>query len=857
MEPRKGFEKGRTLMKEAALFQRRAAFVVVVSTLVVSGCTGTFSGSGSNLDKTTIDRSTSAAALEGTQPTAAMGNQIALGSRTLMNSATDSIGLALTQTTDGSQVIVETAGELPKYEVTELHSPERLVIDLLGHPNTSTRTFETPESSVLSGVRIGSHADKSRIVLDLPTGATVTHQVDQRDGKLVLSLSGAAVARDSAAQETLARSAPEPTIPDASADRGGAVTPAEATLDSQFALTDSPSTTQSASNVLNSLQIALDGAHGNMVVAELSNPAQVSLKKTAQSEYVATIKGFRPDTESVQTVLAPPGSGLIRSARPVMQGSDLLLRIFAQPGTDLTARVNGNNLTIRSTNDADLAEKLMAQPKLDATGAPVITEPAKPSAPEAAKDGATAGSKPAAGGNAPAATDAAPSELAQLLGGNERYSGRLISLDLQDTDIDNALRIIAEVSNLNIIASGEVTGKVTLRLIDVPWDQALDVILKTNGLDKVQEGNVIRIAPIDKLKAEREALKQAQQAEEELEPLVVKYIRVSYAKAAELKQIVDTVISERGSTAYDERTNQLIIKDISKGIKNVGELVSKLDLRTPQVLLETQIVEASRSLSRDLGSELGFSMVQSPETGNATGSNFPNAITFGGSVDPASGITGSAFPVGVSPTEGSAVALLFDSADGTQTLSMRLSALEKEGRARVVSRPSVATTNNKEAVIESTKEIQVKLPSGGLSVATGQGATTQDSNSATQSIKAGILLKVTPQASPDYYVLLDIAAESSSFNFNETTDGIPSKIKRNASSTVLVSSGQTFAMGGIYRLTDTDSVKGVPFLKDVPVLGHLFRSAGVNNADEELLFFITPRIVEGSFDDGAMRVTQS
>lgn len=848
-------------MKEAALFQRKAALAVVISTLVVSGCTGVFKGSSTGTDSEGMNQAATASptdALSAAQNSQA-NQQMALGTRTLMNSSTDSIGLAVEQTRDGSQVVIDTNGQLPKYEVTELHSPERLVVDLLGHPNSATRAFETPESNVLTGVRIGSHADKSRIVLDLPAGAIIEHQVDQRDGKLVLSLSSPEAAMRSseisaAHTNEIEADAKLPSEPMAKTET--------ALSDNQFTMTDLPTKSvvgQDSANTLNSLQISLDGARGNMVVAELSNPAQFSLKRTAQSEYVATIKGFRPDAEAVQTVLAPPGSGLIRSARPVMQGSDLLLRIFAQPGTDLTAKLNGNSLTIRPTNDSDLADKLMAQPKLDsATGAPVLTEPTKPVTVTGEKEGAVAGSKPAADGNSPVVTsDTTPSELAQLLGGNERYSGRLISLDLQDTDIDNALRIIAEVSNLNIIASGEVTGKVTLRLIDVPWDQALDVILKTNGLDKVQEGNVIRIAPIDKLKAEREALKQAQQAEEELEPLSVKYIRVSYAKAAELKAIVDTVITERGSTAYDERTNQLIIKDISKGLRNVGELVTKLDLRTPQVLLETQIVEASRNLARELGSELGFSSIQSPATGNATGSNFPNAIAFGGSVDPASGTTASAFPAAVSATGGSAVSLLFDSADGTKSLSMRLSALEQEGRARIVSRPSVATTNNKEAVIESTKEIQVKLPSGGLSVATGQGATTQDSNSATQSIKAGILLKVTPQASPDYYVLLDIAAESSSFDFTQSVDGIPSKIKRNASSTVLVSSGQTFAMGGIYRLADIDNVTGVPFLKDVPVLGHLFRDAKIDNTDEELLFFITPRIVEGSFDDGAMRVTQS
>ena len=157
--------------------------------------------------------------------------------------------------------------------------------------------------------------------------------------------------------------------------------------------------------------------------------------------------------------------------------------------------------------------------------------------------------------------DDASVEFDELLG-ESQYTGRLISLDLQDTDIDNSLKIIAELSNLNIITSGDVAGKVTLRLNDVPWDQALDVILKTNGLDKVQEGNVIRIAPVEKLRIEREQLRQSMQAADELEPLKVQYVRVSYAKAAELQPLVESVITERGAVAFDERTNQLIVKDI-------------------------------------------------------------------------------------------------------------------------------------------------------------------------------------------------------------------------------------------------------------------------------------------------------
>jgi type IV pilus assembly protein PilQ len=197
--------------------------------------------------------------------------------------------------------------------------------------------------------------------------------------------------------------------------------------------------------------------------------------------------------------------------------------------------------------------------------------------------------------------------------------------------------------------------------------------------------------------------------------------------------------------------------------------------------------------------------------------------------------------------------MLFDSADGTRSLEMRLSQLETEGRARIVSRPAVATTNNKAAEIKSVEKYRVKLPSGGTSVATGQGSTANGTGgSATEVIEAGIVLNVTPQASPDYYILLDIKAKSSSFG-QKNVDGIPNEIERSASSSVLVSSGQTFALGGIYRLRENDDVYGVPFFKDIPFFGTFFRRSVTDNKDEELLFFITPRIVEGSFDDSSMK----
>lgn len=574
-------------------------------------------------------------------------------------------------------------------------------------------------------------------------------------------------------------------------------------------------------------------ATGNQLVAKMDSAGIFSLQRTAPSEFVLRLEGAQANPEDLRTILAPPQSGAIRSVRAVPEGRDLLLRIFANPSANLTARAQGGNIIVEEESlflaspDARAQVELEAVPEGDVAAEVEVTD-------QLAE---------------------LESEVSTLLDDAPKYRGRQISLDLQDTDIDNALRIIAEVSNLNIIASDDVTGKVTLRLIDVPWDQALDVILKTNGLDKVLEGNVMRIAPIERLRQEREALKQAQDAEEELEPLVVKYVRVSYAKASELRPLVETVLTERGTVTYDERTNQLIIKDIRRGVRNVAELVSRLDLRTPQVLLETQIVEAQRSFFREFGSELGFSFVQSPETGNPTGNNFPNSIDFGGSVDPSAPGVGVSFPGTGDLTSGAAVSLLLDSADGTRSIDYRLSALENEGRVRIVSRPAVATTNNQQATIKSVEKIRVKAPNGALSVATGAGAQALGAGgTATETIEIGIVLEVTPQASPDYFVLLDVNAKSSTLG-STVVDGIPSEVERSATSTVLVSSGQTFAMGGIYKITDRDTVDGVPFLKDVPFLGHLFRRASVDNSDEELIFFITPRIVEGSFDDAAMKLT--
>ncbi len=574
-----------------------------------------------------------------------------------------------------------------------------------------------------------------------------------------------------------------------------------------------------------------DPSAAGQVLIQLSDAVAFAVTKTAPTEYVLTVPGAKAEALATRPQITPATAKGIRSVRAAQDGDSVLVRMFVEEGIDIAARPVGDTIVIEPI-------------PLVAAGEPLSPE-ARAQFEESADDD-TARANPTG---------------IRSADGSKIYTGRLISLDLQDTDIDNALRIIAEVSNLNIIASDDVVGKVTLRLIDVPWDQALDVILKTNGLDQVTEGNVIRIAPVDKLRQEREALREAKRAAENLEDLQVTYLRISYARVTELQEQVESVLSERGSVTVDERTNQLIVKDIGAGQEAALQLVKKLDLRTPQVLLETQIVEGQRNVLRDLGFQWNFSYIKSPATGNATGNVFPNSIGIGGSTPTGSGDIGNTtavnFPAILSDSAGAAVSAVLDSADGTRSLSTRISALETEGKVRVVSRPQVATVNNKQAAIKSVETVRVRLPSSGTSIATGSGASSSGGgSSAFEEIDVGIELTVTPQASPDYYVLLDVEAKSSTFG-SSIVDNIPSTLERQATSTILVKSGQTFALGGVYRIEDTDQVQGVPFLKDIPIIGVLFRRSFVDKNDEELIFFITPHIVEGSFDAGVMENNKS
>jgi type IV pilus secretin PilQ/predicted competence protein len=454
--------------------------------------------------------------------------------------------------------------------------------------------------------------------------------------------------------------------------------------------------------------------------------------------------------------------------------------------------------------------------------------------------------------------------------GAKQYYGQPVSLDLKDADIHNVLRLLADVSNLNIVATDDVKGNITLRLFDVPWDQALDIILQVMNLESVQDGNVVRISTVKRLREEREELHKAQQAAQIVEPLQVAYIRVNYAKAAKLGELVsgtgqqliqnrtgrnnrsneaDGVLSPRGSVLVDEFTNTLIVRDISSGIRNARELVRRLDIQIPQVLIESNIVEATTDFSRELGIQWGYRNSTGPQTGTSTGSNFPGIINFAGGPQLNTGTGGVPFLVDFpakgdfAAGAGSALDLALGSLDGQNSLDLQLTALEQQGKGRIISKPRVVTLNNVAATIKSLTILRVRLPSTGTVINTGAGGAAGGQSTATEKIETGIILTVTPQVSSDGFVLLDMFAKSSQADFSRTVDNIPTEITREATSHLLVRDGQTVVLGGIYRDTLTDNTSGLPFLSTIPGLKWLFRSESKSKRREDLLVFLTPRVI--------------
>ncbi|AMO39195.1 secretin [Thauera humireducens] len=437
-----------------------------------------------------------------------------------------------------------------------------------------------------------------------------------------------------------------------------------------------------------------------------------------------------------------------------------------------------------------------------------------------------------------------PNKLVQ--GTRGQYQGEKLSLNFQNIDVRSVLQVIADFTNFNIITSDSVQGSLTLRLKDVPWDQALDIILQAKGLDMRKNGNVIWIAPGDELAAREKLQLEAKQQINDLEPLATESFQINYHKAKEifdfLKSKDQTILSKRGSVVVDERSNKVFVTDVASRLQSLRRLVQEIDIAPRQVLIEARIVEANKTFSRDLGVRLGYGDRTNRHIGNGGRLGFGSSEF--GSVDSSGNIvTGPNAPintvirrVGESATSGSSALTsgygnlnltLFNSSL-TRFLNLELVAQETDGRIRLVSSPRVLTANQVEALIEQGTEIPYQEASS-------SGATS------TSFKKAVLSLKVKPQITPDGRLQLSIEVNKDSRG--EDTSAGPAIDTKKVKSEVLIENGGTVVIGGIYEETDTSTTEQVPLLGDIPVLGHLFKTNMKNSERREMLVFITPRIV--------------
>ncbi|UCG73790.1 MAG: type IV pilus secretin PilQ [Chromatiales bacterium] len=442
-----------------------------------------------------------------------------------------------------------------------------------------------------------------------------------------------------------------------------------------------------------------------------------------------------------------------------------------------------------------------------------------------------------------------------LFSPDREYSGERLTLNFQDIETRAVLQLLADVSGRNIVVSDTVQGNVTLRLQNVPWDQALDIVLAAKGLDMRENGNVIIVAPAEEIAARELADLESRQEIKQLEPLSAEYLQVNYAKAGDLADLISgtggssALLSERGSVAIDERTNTLLLQDTADRIGDIRRLVSTLDIPVRQVLIESRIVIVNDNFSRELGVRWGLTVVSDNVNDgviSTTGSAEGNDTIVNSAIDNINN-TGDPFPVETpslndrfnvdlpvaNPAGQLAVAILGDD----YLVDLELSALQSEGAGEVISSPRVITANQKEANIKAGVEIPYQESSS-------SGATT------TQFKEAVLSLTVTPQITPDDRIILDLFVTKDSVGEQITTErggSVPSIDTRSVETQVLVDNGQTVVLGGIYETEQRELFTKVPYLGDIPGLGRLFRSTQVQTDKTELLIFVTPKILkEGS-----------
>ena len=684
-------------------------------------------------------------------------------------------------------------GELARYELLALTNPNRLALDVYG-VDLKARSPKN-HTSLVKEVRAGAHSDKVRLVLDLE-GALPSHKVSFTRHGLSLALTRAAPSAVAKAE----KAAPVSEEPMIEID-GKRISPETAPL----AVKDAPAVAQAATVEVEDLKFN-ESAKGGAVAVKLSGETAWKVERPDSQSAVLTLSAAHLPKRlerSLDTSALDTPVKMVSAFSVPGKGDQVRIVVSADRAIDARIAKAGDRLTFQLAAETGKPEQVTVNEKTAGMATDVV-----------------------------AAT--AESQMRR-----SRYTGKRVTFEFKDIDIQNLLRVIAEVSKKNIVVADDVKGTVTIRLRNVPWDQALELILRSKGLGQENIGNILRVAPLKTLEEEAKSREERRKSMVAAEPLTVQLIPVNYASAGDMMARVKDVLTERGNVTVDTRTNVLIVRDIASNIQRARSLVQALDTQTPEVLIESRIVEANTNFSRQIGVQWGGYGQLANGTGNGTGLGFPDPFRVGGGVAagtaPTTGISDNPnfavnLPAAVGAGSGGALGFIFGSAGGAAQLNLRLSALENQGEVKTISAPRVTTLDNITAKISQG----VQIPYSQVSAA----------GVNTTFVQAQLSLEVTPHITQNGSVMMNIHATNDQPDpANTGANGQPAIQKKEAQTQVLVADGDTTVIGGIYVRTASHSTSMVPFLGRIPILGFFFRNDTNAEARQELLIFVTPHIV--------------
>ena len=715
-------------------------------------------------------------------------------------------------TKSGVKIISQLQGDIPKpsdVSILELDNPPRVVIDIEGAKVLPKFQKLKVGHKAVKRARIGQRKDSVRLVVDLKASEQRPEvNVDAVDGNLVIAVLPVA-AKKEAPKAELAEAVPTlTTIPRAEVQ--------EPQPEEEFKPALVEDVRFEPKNGF--VRLTIDLSKDATILKDSDSERNQPVLRLQNAELPKSLIR-KLDTSAI-------AANVVDAISTYNDGKDIVLAAQITNGTEHRHWRKGNRIfwDFRPSNAQAKVERAPAVVQPVTTQTKVAKAKVIPYAEQTTSS---------------FSTDAA-GMTGQIFTARKRYRGRRISLDLKDAEIHNVLRLLADVAKLNIVASDDVSGTVTLKLRNVPWDQALDIILQSKALDKTRNGNIIRVAPLATLVAEEKERLARKESKVLLDPLSIRLIPVNYADAEGLsKQISPLLTEQRGSVKVDKRTNVLVVEDIAEVLLKVERLVRTLDTQTPQILIEARIVEAATSFVRDLGIQWGGNSSLATQFGTQTGLQFPNSIAIKGGADVGQSAIGGVLPQGnnfainlpapVGTGKGGALGFIFGSAGGSQLLSLRLSAAEQQGKTKIISAPKIVTTDNTEARIISGEKVPI-------TVVTANGPTTRF-------IDANLELTTTPHVTADGNVMLRIAAKKNELSNRRDDIGTPGIITREATTQMLVRDGDTAVMGGIYRRTASNTEDYVPLLGRIPVLGWLFKKQARADSREELLIFISPRII--------------